>query len=246
MNRVSIGIPSHGIEAGQLRRLACAKLDILATRHYLLEQGHRVKDTTLLSAFTTVDLISYDDNGDDECAPKLQTVLYNATSTQWSRQRTDLFRMASTDIFSSLTQYLTLHARYRQWNVTISFPETVQSASDGHHVLPIWIDPIIRTITNPDEQNMILVLLEGMCVSDGLNLRIENRTWTLEWKRKAADARVPRITARDLIGMGYNPSNGDLFARILTKLRQAIEANEVSGESELAQREWVRKTFVRP
>ncbi len=245
MNRFSLGVPSRGIEASQLRQLACAKFDVNASRYYLLERGQRVKDKTTLSPFTVVDLVSYDDNGDQESAPKLQTILYDSTTTHWARQRTDLFLMAARDLYLSLTQYLMLHARYRQWEATVTFPDTSQHPQGPHHVLPTWLDPICKAICNPDEQNMILVQLEGLCIADGLSPRINDRTWTFNWKRRALDAKMPRITARDLISMGYNPANGDLFARILNKLRQAIEANEVSGESELAQREWVRKTFMK-
>lgn len=245
MNRFTVNVPSHGLEASELRQLACAKFNLNAARYYLLMSGQRVKDKFIIPPLSVVDLVCFDDNGDAEKAPKLQAVLYDCTVTHWARQREELYRMAAQDLFVALQNFLIVRARYRQWQGTVTFPETPQDPTGLHQVLPGWLDPICKAVYAADEQNMVLVHLEGLCIAEGLIPTIQGRVWTFDWKRTPMELRMPRITARDLISMGYNPAQGDLFARILNKLRTAIETNEVSGESELAQREWIRKHFVK-
>lgn len=244
MNRFQINVPGHGTDVRNLIALACGRLGLIASRHYLLSSdGSRLKDISMVMPFSQVDLACYDDTGDNERAPTLQSILYDITSTRWAHPRDELFQMAAADLFVSLQNHLIQQARYRNWSAVIEFPETLTQSS--HFVPSPWLTTICTTITETQEQNTILLYLETRCAREGMIPGIEGRIWTFGWRKSKLELTMPRIMARDLIQMGYNPARSNLFAQILNGLRRAIENNEVSADSDLAQKDWVRKNFFK-
>lgn len=234
LNRISIGTPLRGMEVSEIRKLACAKLEENASRHYLVSNGQRLREKDVIKPFSTLDLICYDDTGDHESSPNLCCLLYETTLSEYTKQRDELFQMAAQDVFNQMQIYFMTMARYRQWRVVIDFNKCHLST---------WNDVVTRVLKEESEQDMALAHLETFCIREGLFPKINNRIWLFEWKKPQQELTMPRITTRDLISMGYDPAQGDLFKRILNRLRRAIEVNEVSGESELAQRQWIRKHF---
>lgn len=71
----------------------------------------------------------------------------------------------------------------------------------------------------------------------GLKIRNDNR---LSWGRTMV---TPRLTARHLVEMGYNPAEGDLFKRILDSVRTAIVKGLISNEVIDGQIQWVKEHF---
>lgn len=67
-------------------------------------------------------------------------------------------------------------------------------------------------------------------------------SWIISWKRAEAGV-LPRLTSRELVQMGYNPGDGDLFKRILDQLRQAIADGRVSSQTLDGQIKWVKQAF---
>ena len=71
----------------------------------------------------------------------------------------------------------------------------------------------------------------------------EERFWLISWKtQKQNQQQQINITTRDLIQAGYDPSEGDLFKRILVKLQFAILEGKV-GISKQSQLSWIKRNF---
>ena len=86
--------------------------------------------------------------------------------------------------------------------------------------------------------------LEKLLRADGLEWKWFTNGLIIYWK--PFDPQMPRITARELIQMGYNPSEGDLFKRILDELRRAIAEGRVTNQTADGQIKWVRQMFPIP
>jgi len=86
----------------------------------------------------------------------------------------------------------------------------------------------------------VLKSLKLMFLKDGLS---PTEDWCVSWKPLPNEMIIPLLSARDLVSMGYDPSEGDLFRRILNALRKAIAAEEVGNELIQAQIVWVKRNF---
>ena len=65
----------------------------------------------------------------------------------------------------------------------------------------------------------------------------------LSWKPLPESQIVPLLTTRELIQAGYDPSDGDLFKRILDGLKTAIIKGQVSNDVIQGQIVWVNEHF---
>ena len=92
----------------------------------------------------------------------------------------------------------------------------------------------------PHENEYVQTALERMLCRDGLFI---NTNGIISWKPLPAEEQIPVLTARDLIQAGYDPSDGDLFRRILFKLKEAIVRGEVPHDVLQAQIVWVSANF---
>jgi hypothetical protein len=70
----------------------------------------------------------------------------------------------------------------------------------------------------------------------------EERFWLISWKTQQQE-KYTILTARDLVQAGYDPSQGDLFKRILVKLQFAILDGKV-GETKQSQLSWIKRNFI--
>jgi hypothetical protein len=72
----------------------------------------------------------------------------------------------------------------------------------------------------------------------------DQRFWTVSWKDLSVEKhKYPLINARDLVQAGYDPSQGDLFKRILVKLKFAILDGK-AGDTKQSQMSWIKKNFI--
>lgn len=92
--------------------------------------------------------------------------------------------------------------------------------------------------THPDEYVQLAFL--KMLHKAGLAI---NAHGYISWKPTPAEEEIPILTARELVQAGYDPSDGDLFKRILHALQQAIARGEVRNDLLQAQVIWVNENF---
>lgn len=72
------------------------------------------------------------------------------------------------------------------------------------------------------------------------DLKITN-DWKISWIE--CNNTIPTITARELVDMGYNPAEGDLFARILNGIKVAMIHGSVTNSTIQSQKVWVKNNF---
>lgn len=96
----------------------------------------------------------------------------------------------------------------------------------------------VGTINCDDDESImdhlnILLAKEGLYIDNG----------RISWKPSPSEEVIPKLTGRELIQAGYNPADGDLFARILRGLKEAIIRGEVKNDIIQGQIVWVNKHF---
>lgn len=86
-------------------------------------------------------------------------------------------------------------------------------------------------------------LIEARLISEGMTPLIAGEVWTISCKPLPHEM-LPLLTARELVQMGYNPAEGNLFERILEGLRKAIKEGQIRGDYKDGQIAWVKEKYT--
>ena len=245
LNRFDMVISPKGIKAVELLQLVCKRLELNTHRHYLAKHKARVSDNDLIPVWSRVDLCSFDDALPVDETPSMQQVLWDTASRHWVQSRQDLFATAAQDLFVDICAHLVHVCRYRRFDALVQMPFVDQPHSDDCYIPTVWTHYVLPFISQKAEQKSVQSVLRLCFEEQKLFPQVNdvNNVWSFNWKGEKMTYVISKITARDLIMMGYNVGNQALFGQILVELRKAIVCNNVSSESEEAQRDWVRRHF---
>ena len=239
LNRYEIAVDGSGINAQELLQTACKRLQLSPLKHYLAKHGRMLNDQEVVSAFSSVDLCPFENYSKNVAT--MRQVLCNITLQEREKPQSEMLEMLTHQVYQEIVKYCTRLAFIRKSEAVIYLPSTL--VDNDPRVPPCWLF-ILRQISK-DLHWRVLESLKRVCDSEGLYMSVRGEEWSCDWSLKSTEMVMPRITGRDLMEMGYNVGKGDLFRTILNSLRGAIMSGQVSDQSVMAQREWVRQNFTK-
>jgi len=139
----------------------------------------------------------------------------------------DVLKLIATDIFDKIVKECKRAARYGRKGI-VSFDVSKLKLYE-------WIPKGC--------EDRVLSHLHAMLLREGILKSSHGTTVDVGWIPGPTEARVPRITSRDLIELGITDTN--LYGEILKQLKTAIATGEISVDTLQAQLIWVRDRFQR-
>jgi hypothetical protein len=219
LNRYELNI-SEPTPTKEVLILICAKLSLNPGRFHLRRNNEQLAPTTVIHPLESLELCTMA----PVARPGMVKCLWQIAMQ--ARQEQTLINMAN-ECYQEICTIMERAASYGQFDCTI-----VLESLEGWK----WAQSLYPTLLGNVETLLISRLKE-----EGLELYINNKEWSIEWKQ--ADVIIPLITARDLIEMGYYPPNAR-FSTILNQLRGAIIEGVVPRNVRNAQIDWIRKNFT--
>lgn len=235
-NQLTIDVPMTGITTKELLRIVCAKLELLPNKCHIVYNGNVQQDDTLICPFSRVVL----SETSQPIQPNLQQCLWQIASFQRGGKDIETFKMLGTEIFEEMSSHMQRMAHYGQLKTTIHFPQSLEDYSPALFIPPTWIR-VLRIFY--ELRAKILKFTRDACHAEGMFPTIVEDAWTFSWRVNHTEMVITRVTARDLVQMGYKASDGDLFRRIMNRLRGAVMTGEVSADYLEPQKSWVKKHF---
>lgn len=230
-NRIGINVPVNGMQVREVLRISCAQLGLNARDYNVTRHGNILKPDELLFPFSDVALSPHEQTQQ----PTLQTHLWHITGQVLQEEA---LRIVARETYEECTNYMRRLAHLGLWEARILLPANPQGEAD---VPPSWVR-FVRHF-DPHHQTRVFKYLKQLFHQDGLYPVLNDDVWMVTWKKDSKETIHVRLTARDLVQMGYNPANGDLFNRIMYALRGAIIDGQVHPESVEAQKDWVREHY---
>ena len=234
-NRIQIATPVNGITVREVLRIACDRLELRPRDYNVTRNGNVLQSNVVLFPFSDVSLMPHEPTQQ----ATLQTHLWHIT-TQVLQE--EALKVVARDVYQECVNYIRRLAHLGLWETTIKLPPVLPEAYDPL-IPPAWV----RFVTHFDalHQKYVLKYLKEHFHGDALYPTTgKDNYWHVTWKQDASKTPHVRLTARELVSMGYKPEDGDLFGRIMHRLRGAIIDGTVNPESVEAQKDWVKKHFI--
>lgn len=233
-NRLQITTPVNGIQVREVLRIACGRLELKSREYNVTRNGNVLQPNEILFPFSDVSLMPLE----PVQQATLQTHLWHITTQVL---QTEALKIIARDVYEESVNYMRRLAHLGLWETTIKLPKTIPESYDPM-IPPAWV----RFVAHFDalHQRHVLDHLREHFHDDELFPESdEEGNWHITWKKDASKMPHVRLTARDLVSMGYKPQDGNLFARIMYRLRGAIIDGNVNSESAESQKDWVRQHF---